>query len=288
MRGILLAGGTGSRLRPLTFVVSKQLLPVHDKPMVYYPLSTLMLAGIREILVISTPTDLPLLRRLLGTGERLGIRLEYAVQDHPRGIAEALLIARDFLDHEPVALMLGDNLLHGGALTAILREGAATTEGAMVLGYPVADPRRYGVLALTDGLPTDIVEKPKDPPSRYAVPGLYFYDGTASDRAAGLSPSPRGELEITDLNRSYLRDGQLRAKLIGRGIAWLDMGTPAALADASAFVRTMEDRQGLKVLVPEEIAWRQGWLDDAGLEEAAELHAGSAYGDYLRGLLTEP
>lgn len=287
MRGIVLAGGTGSRLRPLTTGVCKQLLPVFDKPMIYYPLTTLMLAGIRDILVISTPWDLPLLQRLLGDGGRFGVAISYAEQAEPRGIAEAFVIGRDFLAGGPATLVLGDNLLYGVGLSAVLAEAAQRTEGAQVFGYQVQDPRAYGVLAFEGDRVADLVEKPEVPPSRWAVPGLYVVDHTASERAEALAPSGRGELEITDLARSYLREGRLEAHKLGRGVAWLDMGTPAQLAEASGFVRTLEARQALKIGVPEEVAWRQGWLDRDGLRAAAHAHEGSAYGAYLAWLAEE-
>jgi glucose-1-phosphate thymidylyltransferase len=285
MKGIVLAGGSGTRLQPLTGVVCKQLLPVYDKPMVYYPLSTLMLAGIREILVISGPRDLPMFQRLLGDGSQWGVALSYVVQTAPRGIAEALILGETFLDGSPAALVLGDNLLYGQGLTEAVRLGASLTEGALIFGHQVRDPRAYGVLDLKDGAVVGIVEKPEHPPSRYAVPGLYFYDARAPELARALKPSARGELEVTDLNRAYLAEGALKVRLLGRGLAWLDMGTAASLHAASAFVATLESRQGLKVGCPEEVAWRQGWLDDEGLLRRASDYANSTYGDYLRGLL---
>ena len=288
MKGILLAGGTGTRLRPITLAVCKQLLPVYDKPMVYYPLTTLMLAGVRDILVITTPGDRAAFERLLGDGAAWGLRLSYAAQAEPRGIAEALILGAGFLDGGPCALMLGDNLLYGQGLTEAVQAGAALTRGALVLGHPVADPSRYDVLALRDGRVVDIVEKPSRPPSRLAVPGVYFYGPDAPERAARLRPSARGELEITDLNRAYLADGLLDVRLFGRGLAWLDMGTPEALAAASAFVQTLQERQGLRIGSPEEVAWRQGFIDDEGLRRAARASAGTTYGDYLLALLEVP
>jgi glucose-1-phosphate thymidylyltransferase len=286
MKGILLAGGAGTRLHPATLAVSKQLLPVYDKPLVYYPLSTLMLAGIREVLLISTPQDTPRFQQLLGDGSRWGLSLSYAVQPKPDGIAQALLIGRSFLDGQGCALVLGDNIFHGNDLTGLLAQAAARTTGATVFAYPVNDPERYGVVEFDDhGRALGLEEKPKAPRSRYAVTGLYFYDGRAPDFAARLQPSPRGELEITDLNRAYLDRGELEVVALGRGMAWLDTGTHDSLLEASQFIQTIEKRQGLKVACPEEIAWRQGWIDDAALAALAGALGKSGYGDYLRGVL---
>jgi glucose-1-phosphate thymidylyltransferase len=285
VKGIVLAGGTGSRLRPITRAVCKQLLPVYDKPMIYYPLTTLMLAGVRELLVVTTSEDRGAFERLLGDGSAWGVHIRYAVQQAPRGIAEALLLGEAFLDGGPCALVLGDNLLYGHGLTDAVQAGAALERGALVFGHLVADPARYGVLAMEEGRVVDIVEKPTRPPSRYAVPGLYFYGPDAPARARALRPSARGELEITDLNRSYLADGLLDVRLFGRGLAWLDMGTPDALASASVFVQTLQERQGLRIGCPEEVAWRQGFIDDAGLRAAAAASLGTGYGEYLIGLL---
>lgn len=287
MKGIVLAGGTGSRLRPMTAAMCKQLLPVFDKPMVYYPLTVLMLAGIREILVISTPGDRPAFERLLGDGARWGLRVEHAVQAAPRGIAEALCIAEGFLDGGPSMLVLGDNLLFGQGLTPAVQAAAALTRGAHVFGYPVNDPSAYGVLAFDGDRVTDLVEKPAQPPSRYAVPGLYAYDGTAPRRAAALTPSARGEIEITELNRSYLADGQLGVTRLGRGIAWLDMGTPENLLAAASFVEAIQGRQGYRIGCPEEVAWRQGWIDDVQLDALGRALRGTDYGDYLCRLAAE-
>ncbi len=285
-KGILLAGGSGTRLYPLTLAVSKQLMPVYDKPMVYYPLSVLMMAGMREILVISTPHDLPLFQRLLGDGSRFGLRLAYAAQPSPDGLAQALTIAAEtgFLaDGDPSALVLGDNLFYGHDLRTTLRAAAARTGGATIFAYHVAEPRAYGVVEFDDtGRALSLEEKPVHPKSNYAVPGLYFYDGLAAALARSLRPSARGELEITDLNRLYLERDALRVEILGRGTAWLDTGTPDALADASQFVAVIEQRQGLKIACLEEIAFRQGWLDRAGLEAAAAFHGKSRYADYLR------
>jgi len=288
MKGILLAGGAGSRLHPATLAVSKQLLPVYDKPMVYYPLSTLMLAGIREVLLISTPQDTPRFQQLLGDGSRWGLALSYAVQPSPDGIPQALLIGQTFLEGEECALMLGDNIFYGNELTTMLERAASLRSGATVFAYPVTDPERYGVVEFdATGRALGLEEKPKVPRSRHAVTGLYFYDRHAPEHAAQLRPSPRGELEITDLNRIYLERGELEVVALGRGMAWLDTGTHDSLLEASQFIQTIEKRQGLKVACPEEIAWRQGWIDDAALEALAGALGKSGYGDYLRSVLRD-
>lgn len=289
MKGIVLAGGAGTRLHPITRAVSKQLLPVYDKPLIYHPLSVLMLAGLRDILIISTPGDLPRFRDLLGDGSRWGLRLSFAVQPRPEGLAHAFLIGREFLAGEPAALILGDNIFFGHGFRDTLIEAAALTEGAMIFGYPVSDPERYGVLVLdANGRVTDIEEKPARPRSKYAVPGLYFYGPDVVDRAAALRPSARGELEITDLNRAYLRDGRLEVRLFGRGLAWLDTGTPASLLQAANFVQTIEERQGLKIACLEEIAFRQGWIGRDDVRRAAEDMHNNEYARYLRRLTEEP
>jgi len=285
-RGIILAGGSGSRLAPLTTAVSKQLMPVYDKPMIYYPLSTLMLAGIREILIISTPTDQAAFQRLLGDGSAWGINLSYAIQPSPDGLAQAFLIGEEFLAGHPAALVLGDNLFHGHDLVPQLQASYGLTSGATVFAYPVRDPERYGVVEFAaDGQVLSIEEKPTTPRSRYAVTGLYFYDSTVVERAHQVRPSPRGELEITDLNRLYLEAGQLRVELMGRGMAWLDTGTPDSLHEAASYIRTLEHRQGLKVGCPEEVAWRMGWIDASALEALAGPLRKSGYGNYLLQLL---
>ncbi|MBV8738698.1 MAG: glucose-1-phosphate thymidylyltransferase RfbA [Alphaproteobacteria bacterium] len=288
MKGIILAGGTGSRLWPITQVVSKQLLPVHDKPMIYYPLTTLMLAGIREILIITTPHDAPQFRALLGDGKAWGISLSYAVQPSPDGLAQAFLIGRDFICGNRSALVLGDNLFYGQGFGAILRHAAESDAGAVIFGYWVREPSQYGVVDLApDGRVRAIIEKPRVPPSHYAVTGLYFYDERVADIASTLRPSARGELEITDLNNCYLEEGRLELELLGRGFAWLDTGTPESLLQAAEFVATIEARQGLKIACPEEVAWRQDWISDAELETLAAQFKGNSYGRYLTELLRD-
>ncbi|MXO88426.1 glucose-1-phosphate thymidylyltransferase RfbA [Alteraurantiacibacter aestuarii] len=281
-----MAGGSGTRLFPLTKGVSKQLMPVFDKPMIYYPLSTLMLAGIRDILIITTPEDADQFRRVLGDGSAFGIDLSYAVQPNPEGLAQAFHIGADFVGNGPSALVLGDNIFYGHGLPNLLKNATDCQDGASVFAYRVNNPEAYGVVAFdADGVASSIEEKPAKPKSNYAVTGLYFYDGTVVDRARDLKPSPRGELEITDLNRLYMDEGKLNVEIMGRGYAWLDTGTHGSLIDAAQYVRITEDRQGLKICCPEEIAWRQGFIDDAKLQEIAEPLRKSGYGEYLMQLL---
>ncbi|KQQ88169.1 glucose-1-phosphate thymidylyltransferase RfbA [Aureimonas sp. Leaf324] len=285
MKGIILAGGSGTRLHPMTLTASKQLLPVYDKPMIYYPLSTLMLAGIRDILIISTPHDLPRFKALLGSGERWGVSFTYAEQPSPDGLAQAYLIGEEFVGAEPSALVLGDNLFYGHGLPELLRAAAGKSQGASVFAYHVNDPERYGVVAFDKaGRATTIEEKPAEPASNWAVTGLYFYDGRASELARSLKPSPRGELEITDLNRIYLEEGSLSVQCMGRGFAWLDTGTPDSLLEASEFVRTLEHRQGFKIACPEEIAFNLGFIDADQLERLGKELGKSTYGIYLQKL----
>lgn len=287
-KGIILAGGSGSRLAPLSAAVSKQLMPVYDKPMIYYPLSTLMLAGIREVLIITTPNDQAAFQRLLGDGSAWGMEIQYAVQPSPDGLAQAFLIGSEFLATSPAALVLGDNLFHGDELVHQLQTTNPKNQGATVFAYPVSDPERYGVVEFdTEGRVISIEEKPKQPRSRYAITGLYFYDETVVERAKQVQPSHRGELEITDLNQLYLDQGLLRVELMGRGMAWLDTGTPDSLHEAASYIRTLEHRQGLKVGAPEEVAWRMKWIDDAQLERLAQPLKKSGYGSYLMKLLSE-
>ena len=286
MKGIILAGGKGSRLYPLTTAISKQLLPVYDKPMIYYPLSMLMLAGIRDILIISTPEALPAFEVLLGDGNQWGLQFEYAAQPSPRGLADAFLVRSEFIAGEPVCLILGDNIFFGQGLPAKLRSAAQLQDGALIFAYPVRDPERYGVVEFdSSGKALSIEEKPTQPRSHYAVPGLYFYDPKVVNIASNLKPSPRGELEITDVNRVYMEQGELKVEVMGRGIAWLDAGTHESLLQAAMFVQAVEDRQGMMISCPDEIAYRMGYIDADGLRRQAKIYQGNQYGAYLLQLL---
>ena len=288
MKGIILAGGSGTRLYPLTQVVSKQLMPVYDKPMIYYPLSTLMLAGIREVLIISTPDHLPLFEKLLGDGSKWGMQFSYIEQPSPDGLAQAFILGKEFLKGEPACLVLGDNLFYGHGLVEVLKRSAKLTEGAIVFGYRVSEPQHYGVVEFaSDGKVLSLEEKPVRPKSNYAVPGIYFYDAQASAIASSLKPSPRGELEITDLSRVYLEQNQLQVELLGRGFAWLDTGTHESLHQAASFIQTLEERQGFKVACVEEIAYRNGYINADQLEALARPLAKSTYGKYLLNLLKQ-
>ena len=286
MKGIILAGGAGTRLYPVTLPVCKQLLPIYDKPMIYYPLSTLLFAGIRDILVVSTPKDTPTIRELLGDGRKIGINISYKVQDEPRGLAEAFILGKEFIAGDHVALVLGDNIFYGHNFTSLLSEASRKPAGATVFGYYVTDPERYGVVEFdANGKAVSIEEKPDEPKSHYAVVGLYFYDNSVVSIAENLEPSARGELEITDVNRKYLEKGTLSVQLMGRGYAWLDTGTHDSMVDAINFVKTIEDRQGLKIACIEEVAWRMKYIDDAQLLLLGEEQSKSAYGQYILGLL---
>lgn len=288
MKGIILAGGSGTRLYPSTQVMCKQLLPVYDKPMIYYPLSTLMLAGIREILIISTPLDTPKIEELLGDGESLGLKLEYVIQEEPKGLAQAFTLGKDFIGDSSVCLILGDNIFYGNSFGESLRQAASLKKGAEVFGYYVQDPKRFGVVEFDDELNAlSIEEKPEEPKSNYAVVGLYFYDNSVVSIAEELKPSARGELEITDLNRVYLERNELKVNLLGRGTSWLDTGTPESLLDASLFMKIIEERQGFKIACIEEIAWRMGFIDSKTLKSHAERLKKSTYGEYLNNILKE-
>lgn len=287
-KGIILAGGHATRLYPLTYAVSKQLMPVYDKPMIYYPLSTLMIAGIKKYLIIVNKANLESFKKLLGDGSKWGIQIEYAVQQNPDGLAQAFLIAEDFLDNSPSVLILGDNLYHGNELGNQLHKANENIESSTIFVYPVSDPERYGVAEFKKNKVINLSEKPKNPKSRYAVTGIYFYDKTAVNKAKQIKPSTRGELEITSLNNLYLKENKLNVEIMGRGIAWLDTGTFDSLHQASTYIRVLERRQGLKVGCPEEIAWRKGWISDKNLESAADSMLKSGYGKYLREILADP
>ena len=286
-KGIVLAGGSGTRLYPNTLAISKQLIPIYDKPLIYYPLSVLMLANINDILLISTQKDITNFQYLLGDGKNFGLSISYAVQDHPEGIAQAFLIGEHFINNNHSALILGDNIFYGSGLEQVLSAASNKPEDATIFGYPVENPHRFGVASVNDGKVVSIVEKPKFTESNIAVTGLYFFDNNACLKAKELAPSKRGELEITDLNLSYLKDSRLNIHLFGRGFAWFDTGTPEALVDASVFIRTIEQRQGLKICCPEEIAWKKGWIDDDKLQSLANNFQNNGYGQYLEKLLTE-
>ena len=285
MKGIILAGGSGTRLYPLTKAISKQIMPIYDKPMIYYPLSVLMLANIREILIISTPRDLPVFEELLGDGSQLGIKLEYKVQEHPNGLAEAFIIGEEFIGDDNVCLILGDNIFYGAGFSGLVEEAATLKEGAVVFGYPVKDPRAYGVVEFDKkGKAISLEEKPENPKSNYAIPGLYFYDNTVVKKSKSIKPSARGELEITTINEEYLKEGKLNVKQLGRGVAWLDTGTHEALLEAANFVQTVQNRQGLYIACHEEIAYQKNWISEVELNKLAEPMIKTAYGQYLIGL----
>ncbi|MEL0254617.1 MAG: glucose-1-phosphate thymidylyltransferase RfbA [Burkholderiaceae bacterium] len=286
-KGIVLAGGSGTRLYPNTLAISKQLIPIYDKPLIYYPLSVLMLANIRDILLISTQKDMINFQNLLGDGENFGLSISYATQDRPEGIAQAFLIGEEFIQNNHSALILGDNIFYGSGLEEVLSAASGKVKEATIFGYPVENPQRFGVAAVNNGKVTSIIEKPKFTESNIAVTGLYFFDNNACSKAKELAPSKRGELEITDLNLSYLKDSRLNIHLFGRGFAWFDTGTPEALVDASVFIRTIEQRQGLKICCPEEIAWKKGWIDDDKLQSLANNFQNNSYGQYLEKLLKE-
>lgn len=282
MKGIILAGGSGTRLYPLTKAISKQIMPIYDKPMIYYPLSVLMLANIREILIISTPRDLPVFKELLGDGSQLGLKLEYKVQKHPNGLAEAFIIGEEFIGNDNVCLILGDNIFYGSGLSGLLEEAAKLEEGAVVFGYPVKDPRAYGVVEFDkNGKAISLEEKPENPKSNYAIPGLYFYDNTVLKKVKSIKPSARGELEITSVNEKYLEEGKLSVKKFGRGVAWLDTGTHEALLEAANFVQTVQKRQGFYIACIEEIAYQKGWIGEEKVRELAKVMMKTKYGKYL-------
>ncbi len=286
MKGIILAGGSATRLYPLSKAISKQIMPVYDKPMIYYPLSTLMLAGIKEVLIISTPRDLPMFRELFGTGEELGMKFEYVVQEVPNGLAQAFVLGEKFLDGEPGCLILGDNMFYGQSFSKMLKEASSLEKGACIFGYYVKDPRAYGVVEFDEnGKVLSLEEKPEKPKSNYAVPGLYFYDATVTEKAKALKPSARGEYEITDLNKCYLKEGTLQVKLFGRGFAWLDTGNCDSLLEAGNYVETIQNRQGFYISCIEEIAWRNKWIDDEQLKNLGQRLSKTAYGQYILGLL---